>query len=288
MIEQRSPEWHEARKGRITASSVGAILGHAPYQTRAAVLRRMVREAHGYPSEFECNAATEWGSFNEEGAALDFTLETGLKIEPAPFLPVDDWAGASPDGYVSDGALIEIKCPFGLRDKENPVFKSIHDQPHYYDQVQFQLYITERNSCHFWQWAPNGTRHEVVEVSQKWLDENLPKLLAFYEEYLAAVKDPGEHLEPQRVVIDTDESVRLVGEYDDLTEAIEQAKQRQSEIIDSLAIIADGKNAVIAGRNFTLTSRKGSISYAKAIKELAPDADLEKWRGAESSFWRLY
>lgn len=288
MTEQRSPEWYASRKGRITASSVGAILGHAPYQTRASVLRRMVREAHGYPSEFEGNAATEWGTFNEEGAALDFTLETGLKIEPAPFVPVDDWAGASPDGYVSDGAIIEIKCPFGLRDKATPVFKSIHDQPHYYDQVQFQLYVTERKTCHFWQWTPNGTRHEVVEVSVAWQEENLPKLWAFYEEYFDAVKDPGDHLEPQRVVIDTDEAVRLVGEYDDLTDAIEQAKQRQSEIIDSLAIISDGKNAVIAGRNFTLTSRKGSISYAKAIKELAPDADLEKWRGAESSFWRLY
>ena len=30
-----------------------------------------------------------------------------------------------------------------------------------------------------------------------------------------------------------------------------------------------------------------AISYAKAIAELAPGADLEKWRGKPSSSWRL-
>lgn len=46
-MEQRSEEWFEARKNRITASAVGAILGNAPYATRDDVMRRMVREYHG-------------------------------------------------------------------------------------------------------------------------------------------------------------------------------------------------------------------------------------------------
>ena len=70
-MEQRTWEWFEARKGRITASSVGAILGHAPYATRDDVMRRMVREYHGAPEEFEGNIATEYGTRNEAGALTE-------------------------------------------------------------------------------------------------------------------------------------------------------------------------------------------------------------------------
>ena len=42
-MEQYTPEWWEARKGLVTASSVGAILGHDPYRDRDDVMRAMVR-----------------------------------------------------------------------------------------------------------------------------------------------------------------------------------------------------------------------------------------------------
>jgi len=50
---------------------------------------------------------------------------------------------------------------------------------------------------------------------------------------------------------------------------------------------AGSRNAVFAGRNLTLTKRKGSVAYAKAIAELLPDADVEKWRGKPSESWGL-
>ena len=43
-MEQRSEEWFEARKGLVTGSSVGAILGLDPNRTKADVLRAMVRD----------------------------------------------------------------------------------------------------------------------------------------------------------------------------------------------------------------------------------------------------
>lgn len=287
-MEQRTQEWLDARKGRVTASIVGAILGHAPYMKREDALRRMVRDHFGAESEFNGNPATDWGVANESGAIAEFTMETGLTVEPAPFVPYEDWAGASPDGYVSDGSLIEIKCPYSLRNSVLPVFKECKDQPHYYDQVQFQLLSTGKKGCHFYQWAPGGTKHEYIALDPQWVAENVVTLKAFYGDFLKAIEEPSSYLEPKRVAIDTPEAVRLIGEYDDLVDAMEQAKARQSEIIERLSILSEGRNAVIAGRNFTLTSRAGSISYAKAFKELVPDADLEKYRGKETEFWRLF
>ena len=58
---QRSQQWHEARKAKITGSITGAILGLNPYMTPDAVMRRMVRDFHSQESEFVGNIATEYG-----------------------------------------------------------------------------------------------------------------------------------------------------------------------------------------------------------------------------------
>ena len=65
-MEQRSEEWFNIRKGRVTGSAVGAILGIAPFAKQADILRRMVRDWHKAPSEFVGNIATQWGTMNED------------------------------------------------------------------------------------------------------------------------------------------------------------------------------------------------------------------------------
>jgi len=57
-MEQRSPQWFKAREGRVTGSSVGAILGLSPFMAPDDVMRRMVREYHGAEAEFQGNSAT--------------------------------------------------------------------------------------------------------------------------------------------------------------------------------------------------------------------------------------
>ena len=42
IIQQRTPEWQEQRKLRITGSRLGAVLGLSPWQKPEDVLREMV------------------------------------------------------------------------------------------------------------------------------------------------------------------------------------------------------------------------------------------------------
>jgi len=287
-MEQRSKEWFEARKGRITASSVGAILGQAPYSSRADVMRRMVRDAHGAEKEFKGNIATEYGNNNEAGALIEFEMETGLDVRPVGFLTKDDWAGASPDGLIANDRGLEIKCPFGLRNDDPPKFKTIIDQPHYFAQVQFSLWVTGLSGWYFFQWTPKGTELEFVRPSVSWQAMNLPLLRQFYAEYLHEVEhNAAEHLAPKRTDIDTPEAHRIMAEYDQMQEAIDRATERKAELIADMVRIAGDKNAVFAGRNLTRVDRKGSVSYARAIKELLPDADLEPYRGKPSFSWQV-
>ncbi len=286
-MEQRTPEWHSARRGRITASAVGGILGHAPYATRDDVMRRMVRAAHGAPAEFNGNIATEYGTINEAGAMIDYRLETGNDVIMVGFIEKDEWAGCSPDGLIWDIGGLEIKCPFGKRKDAVPQFKYLGEQPHYYDQVQFSLWVTDREWWDFFQWSPGGTMLERAFPDQRWRDEYLPILHDFWLEYREAVKSPDEHLAPRRLEIDTPEASRMLLEWDDLNDAIERAEARKKDLLNEIVLMAKNSNALLCGRKLTFVQKDGAISYAKAVKELAPDADLEKWRGKPVQYWKL-
>ena len=288
-MEQKSKAWFEMRRGRITGSMVGAALGLDPNTSRDEAMRRMVRAYQGLPSEFVGNIATSWGTNHEEEAREAFEYDQGINVIPASFVvhPEYKWIGASPDGYVRDYALLEIKCPYGLRDKPKPVqFKSINVQPHYYAQIQIQLFCTDRISCYFWQWTPHDHCLEIVDVDHGWIDNNLPKLEAFYNEFLA-IRDEGMPEPEEKLDLDGLAFQYLIAEYDVLTNQIKEAEDRKKEILDNLVFETAGQDATICGRKFTQVHRAGSISYAKAIKELAPNADLEKWRGEPSSYWTL-
>jgi putative phage-type endonuclease len=249
----------------------------------------MVRAYQGLPSEFEGNIATSWGTNHEEEAREAFEYDQGLTVTSATFVvhPKLDWLGASPDGYVRDYALLEIKCPFGLRDKLKPVpFKTIKEQPHYYAQMQIQMYCTDLVACYFWQWTPHDHTLEVVDYDPIWIEVNLPKLEAFYNEFLA-ICDEGMPEPEEKLTLDGNAFSYLVTEYDALAEQIKEAEERRKLILEELVFESAGEDAVICGRKLTQVHRAGSISYAKAIKELAPNADLEKWRGEPSSYWTL-
>lgn len=282
---QRSEEWFKARQGRLTASMAGAALGIAPYQSKDDCLRALVRDMHGMESEFKGNIATEYGNANEALARSAYEMQTGYNVEDAPFMPFEDWTGASPDGLIGDSGLIEIKCPFGKRKDENPEFASIEDQPHYYAQIQLQLFVTSREWCHFWQWSQHGHKLETVKYDGGWINENLPRLKAFW--WKAREADPRDFDGPKRKVIDTPEAEKLIAEYDELSEAIDRAAQRKKDIVARLVDMSGGKDASVAGRNLTLVKRAGAVSYAKALKAIAPDADLEPFRGKPSESWQI-
>ena len=55
----------------------------------------------------------QWGVEQEAAAKERFETVTGLIVTDTPFIdhPTIPFCGCSPDGFVSDGSLIEVKCP---------------------------------------------------------------------------------------------------------------------------------------------------------------------------------
>lgn len=293
--EQRTQEWHEQRKLRITGSRVGGILGLSPWQTRDDVLRAMVREFHGAESEFKGNPATDHGNANEQRAVLAFMRETGLNVEKCGFFPYGDRMGASPDGLTDDVGVLEIKVPFGLRNEPKAKFKPLSEQPHYAAQVQMEMLSAGRKHAYFAQYvAPKGDplspdyvpeqiNVERVDLDETWLDRNLDAISHFYDLLLSELDNP-EHLEPLRVIIDAQE---VLDEIDMLRTRQKADEAREKELLSVLIKQAEGKNALVNGRKLTHVAGRKSVAYAKALEALAPGADLSKWTSTSKDSWRF-
>lgn len=263
-MEQRSDEWYLARKRRVTGSRVGAILGLSPWQSRADVMRSMLTG-----EEFVGNAATEWGTVNEPTAIGMYELDTGNKVAKVGFVMHDDWLGASPDGLVNGNRVLEVKCPYGMRNAINPEFKTLAEQPHYYAQVQIEMFVTDRQFCDFFQWCPAGYKLETVPYDPQWIGQNLPKLRAFWDEFM--------------VLSGVDERP-----FEMLRELHERAKAAEAEY-ESLKneLCAKYGECDVAGVSIRKVVKAGSVSYSKVVKDHLPELDLEPYRGAASEFWKV-
>lgn len=289
-MEQRSTEWFAARKGRITGSKVGAILGINPYKKPADAMRDMVREWHGAEREFKGNPATEWGTANEQSATNHLEMfhldkpveETGFHVHPEY-----DWLGASPDGFIGADGVVEIKCPYGQRGKEKPEFKKLVDMPHYFAQTQIEMACTGRIWCKFYQWAPNGDAIEEHAFSQTWFDENLAKLEAFYQSYLLERELPNaqRYLDPKHKEQEDVFIADLVEEYQLLSEQIKEYDQAKRDILAEIVERCGERQSEINGHKLTKVERKGSIDYKK-VPEL-DGIDLEQYRKKPSEYWSL-
>jgi len=283
-MEQRSEEWFNARKSKITGSMVGAALGMNPWSTPDDAMRSMVRAHFNAESEFKGNIATEYGQLNEPNALADLEMQMGDDILEVGFIvhPEHEWLGASPDGFYLDDAVVEIKCPYGKRHDVEPDFKPVLEQPHYYAQTQIEMYCSEREWCYFYQWSAYGDKLETYKLDHAWLDENIPKLKAFYDQFLLECKEPDRHLAP---LVKSVKSDKLAIAYKIALSHLELAKQAVESAKAELIELADGKKSNVSGLLVSPVERKGSVSYAKAIKDLLPGADLEPYRGKPTSHW---
>ena len=142
------------------------------------------------------------------------------------------------------------------------------------------------NQLYFYQWNQYADSLEIVTFNKAWFDEAVVKLFAFYEFYLHELKNP-IHLDDLVQTIDTDESLKLLQQYDNVCEVLDNATKAKAELLQQIVELSKSQNSVIHGRKLTQVKRDGSISYAKAIKDILPDADLTKYKGQPTTFWKL-
>lgn len=158
MIEQGTPEWHQLRAGKVTASRVADILAQTrtgPSASRQNYLIELaLQRSTGTIEPSYTNAAMEWGTQTEPQARVAYEVETGNFVDQVAFMehPLIAWFGCSPDGLVGSDGLIEIKCPNSATHWE--YFKAQKPPQKYVTQIQTQLCVTGRKWCDFVSFDP--------------------------------------------------------------------------------------------------------------------------------------
>jgi len=117
-LEQGTPEWHDARRGIVTASVVGKLitptLKVADNDTSRGVTATLVAERISGFTEETAMTSDMWRGVESEPVARDLYSRHHAPAEEVGFMVRDDWGypiGYSPDGLVGDDGLIEIKAP---------------------------------------------------------------------------------------------------------------------------------------------------------------------------------
>lgn len=178
-LQQRTPAWHAARRGKLTASNLGSALGLCPWTTRQQAYNR----AMGL-ERFVGNDATRYGTANEPNGILAYSAHTGNVVDNTGLHvhPHTSWLAGSPDGLIGSEGMLEVKCPFWRKKDGSRVHKEIPS--HYYLQMNLCLECSERNWCDFISWSPEG-----YKIYRQTRDKELHELLMpHYLKFFAAMQ----------------------------------------------------------------------------------------------------
>lgn len=166
-LEQKTPEWYNARHNLITASDFAQALGEGKFGTQKQLIEKKVQT--NTDTKFVSNPFFEWGNMFEPVACNVYSaIHDNIKIHEFGLIqhPHHSYFGASPDGITDDGIMLEIKCPL-----KRKITGEIPLQ--YYYQIQGQLDVCDLRECDYFEcefskydtWEAYQTGYEGKEGS---------------------------------------------------------------------------------------------------------------------------
>lgn len=167
---QGSTEWFAARCGKVTASRVADVIaktktgwgaGRANYAAEL-ICERLTN----CPAASFTNAAMQWGTDTEPQARSAYARHKGVDVFEVGFVdhPEIALSGASPDGYVLDDGLLEIKCPNTATHLETLLSETVPGK--YITQMQWQMACAGKDWCDFASFDPRLPEHLQLFVTR--------------------------------------------------------------------------------------------------------------------------
>lgn len=210
LAPQGSPEWHEARKNRLTASNFGAAVGRSNFSTPMEVAMDITGIKDKTFTE-SSKIAMQHGVITEP-VARDWYCRTRNVVVDEVGLAVPKWEpriGASLDGDIrgTDG-IIEVKSPRTMYKPlathysrlqggwvPPPLYHS-HIWDTHYDQMQGAMRVTNKKWCDYIVYATDSGRSYVerVQFNEAYWNENLwPKIQNFLDTMIEPIIADGIH-----------------------------------------------------------------------------------------------
>lgn len=201
--EQRTEEWFEARRGKITASSFADAMAFGepdktgyrkPLESRGRLMRQLAFErTSGKPKQAATSKSMNWGKEVEDFAREAYEIRTGVMVRPSGFVahPLHPFIGASPDGRADPDGGCEIKCPYS---EEVHILTMLEGMPEEHIwQVQGNMMVTGAKWWDFISFDPRQKERyqlyvERIERDDDFIQRLETGLLQFEIELQAMVK----------------------------------------------------------------------------------------------------
>lgn len=198
-IEQGTDEWHDIRRGIVTASTIGRLitartLKPANNDTSRALTEQLVAERiTGETEPTFTNDDMMRGVLHEPIARDTYAEHNGVEVQQIGFMIRDDWGfpiGASPDGLIGNDGGLEIKCPRAKAHIRTILTDEIPG--HYMAQVQTCLLVSGRD---WWDYVsfraglpmwtkrvyPDPKWHEAIVAAAEQFEDTAAEMVAAYE-----------------------------------------------------------------------------------------------------------
>ena len=196
---QKSTEWLNARHNILSSSEVASALECNNYESKLELLKR---KCGGIPPQIT-STSIEWGEKYEPIARDIFEQIAKTKVAECSLVTHEyiPWLGASPDGVLENGELLEIKCP------HHRTIISGYIPKYYWIQMQIQMEVCDVDMVHFFQcnfvnvklqsdlvgfkysgvdgdrwWGLNEYTYDKVLRDRSWFDKVYPQLNTFWQQ----------------------------------------------------------------------------------------------------------
>jgi len=210
IVEQRSQEWFDMRKGKITSSEIHKIMGGKTIfdltDTAKTYLLEKVSESLGGFAQSAIGAALDWGTDLEPLAIDTYSRIKGYPVDKASFIPVGDYYGGSPDGLVQPDGIIEVKCPYNSANHfKHGLIKTAEDfkriASNYYYQCISNMICAEARWCDFISFDPRVAEEYQLFVFRLELDQSEADYMVKKIETAAKyIKELKEKIESARLI----------------------------------------------------------------------------------------
>lgn len=161
-MEQGSPEWFQARKGKITGTVLKAIMGTKSRRQDAIYEIIAQRLTLGVEKDVDPENPMARGNRLEPDAIKMFEFETNMKVDRIGLAEMEDDASMaqSPDGLIGDDAAIEVKCMGGKNHVKMWLTDQIPDD-YYWQVVQYFVVNPELKKLYFVGYNPDIPMHKL-------------------------------------------------------------------------------------------------------------------------------
>ena len=200
-LEQGSPEWHDARRGIVTASVVGKLItptlkvADNDY-SRGLTTTLAAERITGWTEETPMNSDM-WRGVECEPFAREVYSEHYAPVTEVGFMRLEGdgfTLGYSPDGLVGDDGLIEIKSPRAKTHLRTILADEV--PAHYMPQLQAGLLVSGRKWIDFVSFnagmplyvkrvLPDARWFEAITAAAIAFEANAAQIVADYEKRVA-------------------------------------------------------------------------------------------------------